>query len=67
MISVLVLLGSFIPLLNTQLANTWVLGIYIGMALIIDMFAALTLLPLLVYWLKPKFVFGKKPAPRPAV
>jgi predicted RND superfamily exporter protein len=65
-VSVLVLLGSFIPLLNTQLANTWVLGIYIGMALIIDVFAALTLLPLLVYWLKPRFVFGKTPAPRPA-
>jgi predicted RND superfamily exporter protein len=56
-VSVIVLLASFIPLVSTHLANTWVLGIYIGMALIIDVFAALTLLPLLVGWLKPRFVF----------
>ena len=46
----LVLLGSFIPLVGTDLANTWGLGIYIGEALIIDVFTALMLLPLLVYW-----------------
>jgi len=28
-VSVLVLLGSFIPLVGTELANTWALGIYI--------------------------------------
>ncbi|MCP4409999.1 MAG: MMPL family transporter [Gammaproteobacteria bacterium] len=57
-ISVIVLLGSFIPLLSTNLANTWGLGIYIGQALLIDVVTALTLLPLMVYWFKPKFVFG---------
>jgi predicted RND superfamily exporter protein len=57
-ISVIVLLGSFIPLVSTHLANTWGLGIYIGQALIIDVITALTLLPLMVYWFKPKFVFG---------
>ncbi|MEN8131373.1 MAG: MMPL family transporter [Pseudomonadota bacterium] len=57
-ISVIVLLGSFIPLLSTDLANTWGLGIYIGQALLIDVVTALTLLPLMVYWFKPKFVFG---------
>jgi predicted RND superfamily exporter protein len=57
-ISVIVLLGSFIPLVGTDLANTWGLGIYIGQALIIDVFTALMLLPLMVKWLKPKYVFG---------
>ena len=57
-ISVFVLLGSFIPLVSTELANTWGLGIYIGQALIIDVITALTLLPLMVYWFKPRFVFG---------
>ncbi|MBA1443478.1 MAG: MMPL family transporter [Chromatiales bacterium] len=57
-VSVLVLLGCFIPLLNTDLANTWGLGIYISEALLIDVVTALLLLPLLVKWLKPKFVFG---------
>ncbi|MBL3601158.1 MAG: MMPL family transporter [gamma proteobacterium endosymbiont of Lamellibrachia anaximandri] len=57
-ISVLVLLGCFIPLLNTDLANTWGLGIYISEALLIDVVTALLLLPLLVKWLKPRFVFG---------
>ncbi|MGV6826254.1 MAG: efflux RND transporter permease subunit [bacterium] len=56
-VSVIVLLGSFIPLLGTNLANTWGLGIYIGEALIIDVFTALMLLPALVYWFKPKYVF----------
>ncbi len=57
-ISVVVLLGSFVPLLNTSLANTWGLGIYISEALIIDVFTALMLLPVMVYWFKPKYVFG---------
>ncbi len=55
--SVVVLIACFIPLMNTDLANTWGLGVYITEALVIDVVTALTLLPLLVYWLKPKFVF----------
>ncbi|MEJ2426949.1 MAG: MMPL family transporter [Candidatus Thiodiazotropha sp.] len=58
-ISVIVLLGCFVPLLNTDLANTWGLGIYISQALLIDVVTALTILPMLVLWLKPKFVFGE--------
>ena len=60
-VSVIVLLGSFIPLVGTDLANTWGLGMYIGQALIIDVFTALMLLPMLVYWLKPRYVFGNSP------
>jgi len=56
-ISVIVLLGSFIPLVSTQLANTWVVAVYIGEALVIDVVTALLFLPLLVYWIKPKYVF----------
>ncbi len=52
------LLGSFIPLVGTTLANTWGLSIYIGWALIIDVFTALMLLPMMVKWFKPKYVFG---------
>ena len=55
--SVVVLLGSFIPLLGTNLANTWGLGVYIMQALVIDVVTALTVLPLLVQWFKPKYVF----------
>ena len=55
--SVIVLLGSFIPLVATELANTWGLSMYIGQALLIDVVTALTLLPLLVFWFKPKYVF----------
>ena len=58
LVSVFVLLGSFVPLVGTNLANTWGLAIYIGEALVIDVFTALMLLPLLVKWLKPKYVFG---------
>ena len=58
--SVIVLLGSFIPLVSTELANTWGLGVYIGEALIIDVFTAFTFLPILIWWLKPKFIFGDK-------
>ena len=57
-ISVIVLLGSFIPLVGTNLANTWGLAIYIGEALIIDVFTALMLLPMMVKAFKPKYVFG---------
>ena len=57
-LSVVVLLGSFIPLMNTELANTWSVSLYIGEALIMSVVTALMLLPLLIYWLKPKFVFG---------
>ncbi|MBT6478712.1 MAG: MMPL family transporter, partial [Gammaproteobacteria bacterium] len=56
-VSVIVLLGSFVPLMNTELANTWSVSLYIGEALILDVVAALTVLPLLVLWLKPDFVF----------
>ena len=57
-ISVVVLISCFIPLMNTDLANTWGLGIYMTEALVIDVVTALTILPLLVKWLKPKYVFG---------
>ncbi|MBT7308831.1 MAG: MMPL family transporter, partial [Gammaproteobacteria bacterium] len=56
-VSVIVLLGSFVPLMNTELANTWSVSLYIGEALILDVITALTILPLLVLWLKPRFVF----------
>ncbi len=59
-ISVVVLLGSFIPLMNTQLANLWSVSLYIGEALMMDVILALMFLPLLVYWLKPVFVFGER-------
>ncbi len=57
-VSVVVLLGSFIPLVATDLANTWGLAMFIGEALIIDVFTALMLLPVLVYLFRPKYVFG---------
>jgi predicted RND superfamily exporter protein len=57
-VSIIVLLGSFIPLVGTTLANTWGLSIYIGWALIIDVFTALMLLPLMVKWFRPRYVFG---------
>ena len=58
--SIVVLIASFIPLLMTQLANTWALGVFISEALIIDVVLALTIIPLLVYIFKPKYVFGNK-------
>ena len=58
-VSIVVLLGSFIPLVGTDLANTWGLGVFIGQALLIDVVTALMILPLLVYIFKPKYVFGK--------
>jgi hypothetical protein len=57
-ISMLVLLGSFIPLMNTELANLWSVSLYISEALIMDVFIALLVLPLMVYWLRPRFVFA---------
>jgi predicted RND superfamily exporter protein len=57
-ISMLVLLGSFIPLMNTELANLWSVSLYISEALIMDVFIALLVLPLMVYWLRPRFVFS---------
>ena len=62
-ISMVVLLGSFIPLMNTELANLWSVSLYISEALIMDVIIALMVLPLMVYWLRPRFVFG--PAYRP--
>ncbi len=56
-VSVVVLIGSFIPLMGTDLANTWGLAVYITQALVIDVITALTLLPLLISWIKPKYVF----------
>jgi len=59
-VSVVVLIGCFIPLMNTTLANTWGVAIYIGQALLIDVVTALTILPMLVYLLKPRYVFIHK-------
>lgn len=56
-ISVVVLLGSFVPLMNTESANLWSVSLYIGEALILDVLLALMLLPLLIRWLRPRFVF----------
>jgi predicted RND superfamily exporter protein len=58
--SIVVLIASFIPLLMTQLANTWALGVFISQALIIDVVLALTIIPILIYVFKPKYVFGNK-------
>ncbi|MEW8366988.1 MAG: MMPL family transporter, partial [Candidatus Thiodiazotropha taylori] len=59
-ISMVVLLGSFIPLMNTELANLWSVSLYISEALIMDVLIALMVLPLVVYWLRPRFVFGRE-------
>ena len=59
-LSVVVLLGSFIPLMNTELANLWSISLYISLALIMDVILALMFLPLIVKWLKPEYVFQKK-------
>lgn len=56
-ISVVVLLGSVIPLMNTKLANTWSVSLYVAEALILDVIVALLFLPLIIHWLKPKYVF----------
>jgi len=57
-ISVVVLLGSIIPLMNTEMANLWSVSLYIAEALVLDVLLALMFLPLAVVWLRPKFVFG---------
>ena len=57
-----VLLGSLVPLMNTELANLWSVSLYIGQALVLDVVIALMFLPLLVYWLKPRFVFQQSPS-----
>lgn len=57
LISMVVLLSSFIPLMNTELANLWSVSLYISEALLMDVFISLLVLPLMVYWLKPRFVF----------
>jgi len=59
-ISVVVLLGSVVPLMNTTLANTWSVSLYIAEALILDVITALLVLPLLIYWLKAKVVFDPR-------
>ena len=59
-ISVVVLIGAFIPLMGTDLGNTWGLSVYIIEAILIDVFTSLTLLPILLYMFKPKYVFGEK-------
>lgn len=56
-ISMVVLLSSFIPLMNTELANLWSVSLYISEALIMDVLIALLVLPLMVLWLRPRFVF----------
>lgn len=56
-ISMVVLLSSFIPLMNTELANLWSVSLYISEALIMDVIIALLVLPLMVLWLRPRFVF----------
>ncbi len=46
--------------MNTKLANTWSVSLYVAEALILDVLVALLFLPLLVYWLKPQYVFPGK-------
>lgn len=60
LISVVVLIGAFIPLMATDLGNTWGLSVYITEAVIIDVFTSLTLLPILLFLFKPKYIFGRK-------
>jgi len=59
LISVIVLIGAFIPLMATTLGNTWGVSAYITEAILIDVFTSLTILPLIILWLKPKYVFKK--------
>jgi hypothetical protein len=58
LVSVVVLLGSFVPLVGTDLANTWGLAVYLTQALLIDVFTALMIVPMLIYWTRAKYVFG---------
>jgi hypothetical protein len=57
LVSVVVLLGSFIPLVGTDLANTWGLAVYLSQALVIDVITALMIVPMLVYAFRVKYVF----------
>ena len=59
LISVVVLIGAFIPMMATTLGNTWGVSTYITEAILIDVFTSLTILPLLIFWLKPKYVFKR--------
>jgi len=59
LISVVILVGAFIPLMATTLGNTWGVSAYITEAILIDVFTSLTILPLLIFWLKPKYVFKR--------
>jgi len=59
LISVVILVGAFIPLMATTLGNTWGVSAYITEAILIDVFTSLTILPILIFWLKPKYVFNK--------
>lgn len=47
-LSVLVLLICLLPLLLTPLANIWGLAIYIGSAVLVSVFTAMTVLPILI-------------------
>ena len=55
--SVLISLISLTPLLMTQLANIWALGIFISLALIINIILTITIIPSLLYAFKPKYIF----------
>jgi len=57
LISVVILVGAFIPLMATTLGNTWGVSAYITEAILIDVFTSLTILPLILFWLKPKYIF----------
>ncbi|CAA6827662.1 MAG: Putative RND superfamily exporter [uncultured Sulfurovum sp.] len=60
LISVIVLIGALIPLMATDLGNTWGLSVYITEAVVIDVFTSLTLLPILLFIFKPKYIFDRK-------
>lgn len=59
-ISVVVLLGSMIPLMNTEMANLWSVSLYIAEALVLDVLLALMFLPFWIQALQPKFVFERR-------
>jgi predicted RND superfamily exporter protein/nitrogen-specific signal transduction histidine kinase len=48
LLSVMVLLVCLIPLMFTSLANTWGLSVYIAVAIIVSVFSAMTILPILI-------------------
>ena len=59
LISVVILVGAFIPLMATTLGNTWGVSVYITEAILIDVFTSLTILPIILFWLKPKYIFKR--------